>query len=76
MSTSVLVVQWPPDEAIECLHEARRRSPNLKGVRSALAPSLYACFNWDRSHDYYEEAMSIVDEMIANPNNVELALRL
>ncbi|KAH9978337.1 hypothetical protein BJV74DRAFT_953412 [Russula compacta] len=50
----VLIVKRPPDEAIECLREARRRFPNLK-----------------------QEAMPILDEMIAGPNAyVDLALRL
>ncbi|KAH9955877.1 CHAT domain-containing protein [Russula compacta] len=69
--------QPPPDGAIECLREARIRFPDLDAVRFALADSLSDRFNWARRHDDYEEAMSITDEMIADPKEyVELAMTL
>ena len=67
----------PPHDAIECLREARIRFPNLKEVRLPLAISLFGRFNLAHSHDVYEEAMSILDEMIADSDeNVELAMNL
>ena len=73
----VLSGQPLPGEAIECLREARIRFPGLNTVRFALASSLSDRFDWSHSHDDYEEAMSILDEMIADPNeNVEQALSL
>ncbi|KAH9966305.1 CHAT domain-containing protein [Russula compacta] len=65
--------QPPPDEAIECLREARIRLPNLEEVPIMLALSLFFRFDWTHSNDDYEEAMLILDEMIADPNEVELA---
>ncbi|KAH9987725.1 CHAT domain-containing protein [Russula compacta] len=67
-----------PDGAIECLREARRRFPDLDVVRFALATSLSSRFRWAPSHDDYEEAMSILDEIIADDPNeyVELAMWL
>ena len=59
--------QPPPDGAIECLREARIRLPDLKQVRLPLALSLRERFNQAHSHDDYEEAMSIADEIIAEP---------
>ncbi|KAH9997407.1 CHAT domain-containing protein [Russula compacta] len=73
----VLGVQRPPDEAIECLREVTRRFPNLKRVRLALALTLFTCFHLDRLHGDYEEAMLILDEMIADQDEyVDPALRL
>ena len=69
--------QPPPDGAIECLREARIRLPNLDGVGIALAFALFDRFNWARTHDDYNEAMSILDEMSADPNrNVERTMSL
>ena len=69
--------QPPPDEAIERLREARIRFPELKEVRKMLAFSLYVRFNSAHSHDDYEEAMSIADEMIADTNeDAQLAIAL
>ncbi|KAH9957474.1 CHAT domain-containing protein [Russula compacta] len=75
--TTAPSVQPPSDGSIECLREARRRLPNLEQVRSLLALSLFVRFHWAPKRDDYEEAMSILDEMIADPNgNVEFALSL
>ena len=69
--------QLPPDGAIECLREARIRLPGLDAVRFALAILLHVRFFLAQSHDDCEEAMSILDEMIADPNeDVELAVEL
>ncbi|KAH9971893.1 CHAT domain-containing protein [Russula compacta] len=69
--------QPPPDGTIECLREARIRFPDLDAVRFALSNSLYSRFRWAQSHDDYEEAMSILDELIADRNeNVELAMKM
>ncbi|KAH9969347.1 hypothetical protein BJV74DRAFT_954197 [Russula compacta] len=57
------------DGTIECLREARIRLPDWEQVRFTLAYSLYVRFGWARSHDDYEEAMSILDEIIADRNN-------
>ncbi|KAH9979698.1 CHAT domain-containing protein [Russula compacta] len=63
--------------SIECLREAMIRFPDLDAVRLALASSLSDRFNWAHSRDDYEEAMSILDELIADPNEfVELAMNL
>ncbi|KAH9983015.1 hypothetical protein BJV74DRAFT_952706 [Russula compacta] len=75
--TAVLYGQPLADGAIECLREARIRLPDLDGVRFTLAYSLFVHFNWAYSHDDYEEAMSVLDELIADPNeDVELAMTL
>ena len=58
----------PPDDAIECLREAIMRFPNLKKISLALAFSLFTRFNWARKDGDYEETMSILDELIADPN--------
>ncbi|KAH9970656.1 CHAT domain-containing protein [Russula compacta] len=66
-----------PDEAIECLRKARIRFSDLQEIRPTLVFSLYVRFNRAHSHDDYEEAMSIVDEMIADQKeNVELPMQL
>ena len=75
--TPVPFGQPPPDGAIECLREARIRLPNLKRISLALASSLSDRFHWAQSKDDYEEAMSILDELIANPiEYVESAMHL
>ena len=67
--------QPPPDDAIECLREARILFPNLKKISIALAYSLNTRFNWAQKDGDYEEGMSIVDELIADPNaDVKLAM--
>ncbi|KAH9979695.1 CHAT domain-containing protein, partial [Russula compacta] len=53
---------------IECLREARIRFPDLDAVRFALSDSLSDRFMWARTHDDYEEAMSILDGLIADRN--------
>ncbi|KAH9965644.1 CHAT domain-containing protein [Russula compacta] len=63
-----LASQVPPDEVIECLREARIRLPNLKEVSPALVLSLGVRHLGIGLHDDYKEAMSIVDEMIADPS--------
>ncbi|KAH9991651.1 hypothetical protein BJV74DRAFT_795916 [Russula compacta] len=64
--------QAPPDEAIECLC-AYIRMPNLEGVSVVLAMSLAFRFQRTHSLDDYEEAMSIMNKIIANPSqDVEL----
>ena len=67
--TAVPYGQPLPDGAIECLREAKRRLPKLETICFALASSLFVRWNWTRTrtHDY-EEAVSIMDEMIADPN--------
>ncbi|KAH9994310.1 CHAT domain-containing protein [Russula compacta] len=69
--------QPPPDGAVEYFREARIRLPNLRKVCLALADSLSDRFIWAHSLDDYEEAMSILDELIAAPNeDVEVAMLL
>ena len=75
--TSVPYRQPPPDEVIECLREARIRFPHLEEVCFALVESLDDRFIWAHSHDDYEEAKSVLDEIIADPNgNVKRAMSL
>ncbi|KAH9966299.1 hypothetical protein BJV74DRAFT_799543 [Russula compacta] len=53
------------------------RIPGLKQIRPALACFLNSRFNWAHSLDDYEEAMLILDEIIADPNeNAEKAMNL
>ena len=66
--TTVAFGQPPPDNAIECLREARIRLPNLKKISFVLALSLHTRFNWARKLGDYKEGMSILDELIADPN--------
>ena len=66
--TTVPYRQPPPDGAIECLREARIRFPHLDRVRLALAYSLYSRFNLAPTDNDYKEAMSTLDEIIADPN--------
>ena len=58
-----------PDEANECLRKARIRLPDYTKVRFALASSLCESFT-RRAHspDDHKEATSIIDEMMADPN--------
>ena len=64
----------PPDQAIECLREAIMRLPDLGNVTVVFVLSLSYRFLENRSLGDYEEAMSILDEMIASSSpNVEMA---
>ena len=76
--TPIPLGQPPPDGAIECLREAIIRVPDLDPVHLALASSLSNRFDWARTHDDYEEAMSILDKLIADRNEyvVEHAMSL
>ena len=76
-ATAVHSGQSLSDEAIECLYEARRQLPNLQQACFALAFALFDRFGRAHSHDDYQEAMSILDEIIADPNDdVEPAMNL
>ena len=76
-TTGTMPGKPPPDGVIECLREARMRLPDLEEVCFALADSLSDRLDWAGSHDDYEEAMSLLDRLIANPNgNVKRAIRL
>ena len=69
--------QLPSEGVIECLREARIRLPNLKMVFIALAALLHVRFSWTHSQDDPKEALSILDELIADPNeDVGLAMKL
>jgi hypothetical protein len=73
------VPDQPPDELIECLRAARKHRPDLLEGRFALAISLRARYNMTFLNDDYEEAASILDEIIAdtslgNPQDKYLAL--
>ena len=66
-----------PEEANECLRKARIRLPHFKKVGLALAFSLCIRFHWAHSPDDHEEAVSIINEIMADPNeDVELATSL
>ena len=75
--TRVPLGQPLPDEAIECLREARIQLPDLKEVCFELALLLFDRFNRAQSQDDYEESMSILDKIIADSNEgAELAMCL
>ena len=56
------------NEVIECLRALRIRFPGLEAVSLVLVRSLYVRFLQTYSHDDCNEAMSIVDKLIAGPN--------
>ena len=70
-------IQTLPDQGIRCLREAIKRLPEMDEVSLELVYSLVYRFNQTYSHDDYEEAMSIMDRILADPNRhaelVELA---
>ena len=60
------VPDQPLDELIECLRAARKHRPDLLQARFALVESLTTryCMTW--MNDDYEEAVSILDEIVAS----------
>ena len=60
------VPDQPLDELIECLRAARKHKPKLLGSRFPLAVSLGFRYAMTCVNDDYEEAASILDEIIAN----------
>ncbi|KAI9452971.1 CHAT domain-containing protein [Lactarius psammicola] len=56
----------PLDQLIECLRAARKHKPDLRMVRLALAQSL-GCRHWMTFvNDDYEEAASLLDEIVTS----------
>ena len=73
------VPDQPLDELIECLRAARKHRPDLLDGRFALAKSLMIRYFMTYVNDDYEEAVSILDEIITdtslgNPQDKSLAL--
>jgi hypothetical protein len=60
------VSDQPLDELIECLRAARKHKPDLLESRFPLAMSLGFRYATTRVDDDYEEATSILDEIVAN----------
>jgi CHAT domain-containing protein len=60
------VPDQPLDELIECLRAARRRRPDLVNCRLAIAMCLACHYSMTNVNDDYEEAASILDEIIAD----------
>jgi hypothetical protein len=58
------VPDQPVDELIECLRAARKHRPDLLAGRFALVISLIARYDMTYLNDDYEEAASILDEII------------
>jgi hypothetical protein len=54
------------DQLIECLREARKHRPDVVQGRLALAATLLCRYNMTSVDDDYEEAASILDEIITN----------
>jgi CHAT domain-containing protein len=72
------VSDQPVDELIECLRAARKHRPDLLEGSFALAISLITRYDMTYVNDDYEEAASILDEIIAdtslgNPQDKSLA---
>ncbi|KAH9976512.1 CHAT domain-containing protein [Russula compacta] len=65
----------PSDEVIKFLLEAKIRLPDQRELSPLLVTCLGMRFYGTRSHDDYEKAMSIVDEMIADPSRDVQATR-
>jgi CHAT domain-containing protein len=60
------VPDQPLDQVIECLRAARKHKPELREARLALAKSLAFHYFMTFVNDYYEEAASVLDEIIAS----------
>ena len=60
------VPDQPLDELIECLRAARKHKPDLLKVRLALANTLIYRYCMTNVNDDYEEAASILDEVITS----------
>ncbi|KAH9017631.1 CHAT domain-containing protein [Lactarius pseudohatsudake] len=56
----------PLDQVIECLRVARMHKPELRGARYALAICFAARYCMAFVNDDYEEAVSVLDEIIAS----------
>jgi CHAT domain-containing protein len=61
----------PLDQLIECLREANARLPDLHDVPDALSWCLYTRFNATNSHDDYDDAMTILDKIIASHSSAD-----
>jgi hypothetical protein len=59
----------PLDELIECLRAATKRRPDLPEGRAAFAQSLVSRYYITGANDDYQEAMSILDEIITFENS-------
>ena len=59
----------PLDKVIECLQAARKHRPDLFEARIALARSFSLRYCMTLANDDYEEAMSILDEIITSSSS-------
>ncbi|KAH9029053.1 CHAT domain-containing protein [Lactarius pseudohatsudake] len=60
------VLDRPSDQVIECLRLAKVREPELRVVHLELSLCLCIRYNMTLVNDYYEEAASILDDLIAS----------
>ncbi|KAH9013397.1 CHAT domain-containing protein [Lactarius hengduanensis] len=76
------ILEWEPDQplnqVIECLRLAREHRPDVRVVRFSLARSLICRFTTTFVNDDYEEAVSVVDELIASgpPRDYKLVIKV
>jgi hypothetical protein len=61
----------PPEQLIECLREANARLPDLHQVPYALSWCLAMRFNETKSNDDYDDAMAILDKIIASHSSAD-----
>jgi CHAT domain-containing protein len=59
------------EQVIKCLREATVRLPDLHGVRYALSYCLFMRFNETKSNDDYDDAIAILDNMIASHSSAD-----
>ena len=65
----MLDLDRPMDEVIECLQAARKHRPDLLEARLALARSFFLRYCMTFANDDYEEATSILDEIITSTSS-------
>ncbi|KAI9457830.1 CHAT domain-containing protein [Lactarius psammicola] len=63
---SMLIPDQPLDQVIECLRAARKHKPYLRAARYGLAWSLICRYRMTFVNDDYEEAVSVLDELITS----------
>ena len=56
----------PSEQVIGCLREANRRLPGLHEASTALSWSLFMRFNETKSHNDYEDAKAVLDQIITS----------
>jgi CHAT domain-containing protein/tetratricopeptide (TPR) repeat protein len=61
----------PLDQLIECLREANARLPDLHFIPSAFSLCLYTRFKATKSNDDYDDAITILDKIIASHSSAD-----